>query len=139
VTLNYIFEKNQIMIVQQFNENAIQYKDFQIWDVENMDAFFNGNGVIQEIFEKDYKTLVSNFDANRTDIADTNMEIMVKILDQIGDKHFMIFTLHDKNHLELVQMQRTNAMTFGINIEEISPDHVYIMIMDKHKEVNVGM
>ena len=63
VTLNYIFEKNQIMIVQQFNENAVQYKDFQIWDVENMDAFFNGNGVIQEIFEKDYKTLVSNFDA----------------------------------------------------------------------------
>lgn len=127
------------MIVQQFNENAVQYKDFQIWDVENMDAFFNGNGVIQEIFEKDYKTLVSNFDANRTDIADTNMEIMVKILDQIGDKHFMIFTLHDKNHLELVQMQRNGTMNFGINIEDISPDHVYIMIMDKQKEVNVGM
>ena len=57
----------------------------------------------------------------------------------IGDKHFVLFTLHDKNHLELIQMQNSRVMNFGIDIESISPNHVYILIMDKLKEVSVGV
>ena len=127
------------MLVQQFSENPFQYKDFEVWDVENMTAFFNGNGVLKEIFEKEYKILISDFDKRRAEMPESNLAIIANILDQIGDKHFFIFTLHDSNHLELIKMQNTGVMNFGLNIESISPDHVYILIMDKVKEVSVGL
>ncbi len=127
------------MLVQQFSENPFQYKDFEIWDVENMAAFFKGNGVLKEIFEKEYKILVSDFDKRRAEMQETNLGIMANILDQIGDKHFFVFTLHDDNHMELIKMQKTGVMNFGMNIEDILFDHVYIVIMDKVKEVSVGM
>ncbi len=127
------------MLVQQFSENPFQYQGFEIWDIENMEAFFSGNGVIKEIFEKEYKILVSDFDKRRSELPETNMGIIATILDQIGDKHFFVFTLHDANHLELIKMQNSKVMNFGINIEEISPEHVYIVLMDKVKEVSVGL
>lgn len=127
------------MLVQQFSENPFQYKDFEVWDVENMNAFFNGNGVLKEIFEKEYKILVSDFDKRRGELPETNLGIIANILDQIGDKHFFVFTLHDVNHLELIKMQNTKVMNFGMDIELILPDHVYIIIMDKVKEVSVGL
>lgn len=127
------------MLVQQFSENPFQYKDFEVWDVENMAAFFNGNGVLKEIFEKEYKILVSDFDKRREEMPETNLGIIASILDQIGDKHFFVFTLHDPNHLELIKMQNNKVMNFGIDIELIAPDHVYILIMDKVKEVSVGL
>lgn len=127
------------MLVQQFSENPFQYKDFEVWDVENMTAFFNGNGVLKEIFEKEYKILVSDFEEKRSELPETNLGIIANILDQIGDKHFFVFTLHDTNHLELIQMQKTQVMNFGLDIELIAPDHVYILIMDKLKEVGIGV
>lgn len=127
------------MLVQQFSENPFQYKDFEVWDVENMEAFFNGNGVLKEIFEKEYKIFVSDFDERRSELPETNLGIIANILDHIGDKHFFVFTLHDANHLELIKMQNSNVMNFGMNIEDINPEHMYIIIMDKVKEVGVGI
>lgn len=127
------------MLVQQFSENPFQYKGFEVWDVENMEAFFKGNGVLKEIFEKEYKVLITDFENRRNELPETNLGIIANILDQIGDKHFLIFTLHDANHLELIQMQNTKVMNFGMDIQEIIPEHVYILIMDKVKEVSVGL
>jgi hypothetical protein len=127
------------MLVQQFSENPFQYKGFEVWDVENMEAFFKGNGVLKEIFEKEYKILITDFEDKRHELPETNLGIIANILDQIGDKHFLIFTLHDPNHLELIQMQNTKVMNFGMDIQEIVPEHVYILIMDKVKEVSVGL
>ena len=127
------------MIVQRFSENPFLYKDFEVWDVENMAAFFNGNGVIKEIFKKEYKIPTSDFEKRRGEISETNLEIMNNILDLVDDKYFVIFTLHDKNHLELIKMQHSKVMNFGLNIEEILGDHVYILVMDKIKEVSVGV
>ena len=33
------------MIVKNFKDTCAEYDNFQIWDVENMDAFLNGNGI----------------------------------------------------------------------------------------------
>ena len=44
---------------------------------------------------------------------------------------FFIFTLHNANHLELVKMQQLKIMNFGVNIEEVKGDCVYVVIMDK--------
>jgi len=119
------------MLVTNFVESCSKYENFQIWDVENMDDFLNGNGVVEEIFKVDYKMSVSEFNTRRAEIEESNMDVMKKILDQVGDKHFFIFTLYDPNHQELVHMQDQKIMNFGIDINKIDGDHVYIVIMDK--------
>lgn len=127
------------MLVQDFKNTFVQYENFEVWDVENIDAFFKGNGVIKEIFEKEYKISVENFNEKRAEIAETNIGLMANVLDQIGDKHFYVFTKEDKNHVELVQMQNSKIMNFGINIADLDLSHVYIMIMDKVKTAGVGL
>lgn len=125
------------MLVGNFQETAYQYDDFAVWEVENMNAFLNGNGAIVEAFKTDFKMSVDEFDARRSEIPKTNMEIMEQLLDQIGDKHFFIFTWHDDNHWQLVQMQTQKVMNFGIDIEHvIEKDRVYILLMDKKPEYN---
>ena len=120
------------MLVGNFQETAYQYDNFAVWDVENMHAFLNGNEAIVEIFKHDFKMPIEEFEARRSEISKTNMEVMEQILDQIGDKHFFIFTYHDDNHWQLVQMQTQKVMNFGIDIEHvIEKDHVYILLMDK--------
>ncbi len=119
------------MIVKNFKDTCAEYDNFQIWDIENMDAFLNGNGIFEEIFKNDYKMSISEFNTKRSEISASNMEIMESMLDQIGDKHFYIFTYHNDNHAELVYMQDSKVMNFGININEIDPEHVYVIIMDK--------
>jgi hypothetical protein len=123
------------MLVEDFRQNCTQYDKFEIWDVENMNAFFKGNKVLIEIFETDFKMSVEEFKEKRAEIEHSDMDIMKCLLDQIGDKHFFIFTLHSKEHLELVQLQRQKTMDFGMNIEDIREDHVYIIIMDKKAEI----
>ena len=123
------------MLVGNFKDTAHQYDNFAVWDVENMNAFLNGNGALIEIFKKDFNMPVEEFDARRSEISKTNMEVMEHLLDQIGDKHFFIFTYHDDNHWQLVQMQVGKVMNFGIDIENaIAEDHVYILLMDKKAE-----
>ena len=122
------------MIVNTFSQSCSDYENFAIWDIENMRDFFDRSTVLNEIFEHDYKTTYPEYDKNRTETSDTNLEIMSKLLDQIGDKHFFIFTLHDENHLELVGLQQSKIMNFGMDIQEIKGDRVYVVMMDKKKK-----
>ncbi len=119
------------MIVKGFSQNCKDYENYAVWDIENMDSFFDGSDVLSEIFENDYKFPRAEYKARREEIADTDIEVMSKLLDQIGDKHFFIFTLHDDNHMELIRMQETGVMNFGMDIKNIHGDHVYIIMMDK--------
>jgi len=96
-----------------------------------MDAFFEGNSVLSEIFQNNYNIPVSEFNDRRLEIEVSNMDIMKNLLEQIGDKHFLIFTYHDDNHWELVQLQKQRIMNFGVDIENIADDHVFILMMDK--------
>jgi len=119
------------MLVKEFKTNCSLYENFEIWDIENIDSFFKGNSILKTIFAKDYQMTVSELKSRRHEIADTDMLIIQKSLDQIGDKHFFIFTYHDDNHSELVEMQMMKQMNFGIDIEQIAKDHLYVVIMDK--------
>ena len=58
---------------------------------------------------------------------------MKNLLSLVDDKSFFLFTHYDENHLELIGMQKMKVMDFGLDIEKIRNDHVYIMIMDKKK------
>lgn len=125
------------MIVQDFKNTLTQYSNFEIWDVEDIDAFFKGNGAITEIFEKEYHIPFSLFKQRRSEIKENDFQLMTNILDHVGDKHFLLFTYGDANHNDLVYLQDSRTMNFGINIDGIHHYHVYIMIMDKIKSVNI--
>lgn len=125
------------MLVDDFAEMCRLYENFEIWDVENMNAFFKGNSVLTTIFEDKYKMAYTEFDIKRAEIKETNMQIIKTVLDYVGDKSFYIFTHHDENHLELIKMQHQKIMNFGVDISNIKNNHIYIIIMNKKlTEVN---
>ncbi len=119
------------MLVTEFSDTCFQYTNFEVWEIENLDAFFKGSAILPRIFFDFYKIPFAELKSRREEIADTDFQIIMKLLSQVDDKHFLLFTLHDENHLELVKMQSRKIMDFGINIEQIRNDRVYVMLMDK--------
>ena len=123
------------MIVSEFRDTCKLYEDFQVWEIESIDAFFKGNEVLAAIFKDVYKIPMNQFAERRKEIPESDLDIMKNLLGLVDNKSFFIFTYHDENHLELISMQKMKIMNFGIDIEEIKKDHVYAMIMDKKKSV----
>jgi len=121
------------MLVSEFSEMCYQYEGFHVWEIENIDAFFKGNSVLATCFKDYYKIPLDEFKEKRSEIVDTDYQIITKLLGMVDDKYFFIFTLHDENHLELVKMQQLKIMNFGLDIKDINGDKVYVMIMDKKK------
>ncbi|MBL4594153.1 MAG: hypothetical protein JKX68_10105 [Flavobacteriales bacterium] len=121
------------MLVSEFSETCQLYTGFQIWEIENINAFFEGNQVLATIFKDHYGLSVDELEEKRNEIEENDLQIMTTLLRLIDDKSFFIFTLHDENHLELVKMQQLKVMDFGIDIEDVKGDRVYVVIMDKKK------
>ena len=119
------------MLVNEFSSTCQLYEGFQVWEIENITAFLNGNAVLATIFQDCYNIPLKEIEEKRSDIADNDFDIITNLLILVNDKSFFIFTLHDKNHLDLVGMQRMKVMNFGIDIEKIRDDCVYAIIMDK--------
>lgn len=120
------------MLVSEFSETCQLYKNFQIWEIESLDAFFEGNQILATILFDHYKIPIEDLAERRSEIEETDLQIMTTLLKMVDDKSFLIFTLHDERHLELIKMQELKVMNFGIDIKEaIKGDKVYVMIMDK--------
>ena len=77
------------MIVKNFYTTCKEYKDFQIWDVTSMDDFLSDNPVLNEIFLTDHKMTYEEAKLDRAKIESSDLQIMIDLLDQIGDKHFL--------------------------------------------------
>jgi hypothetical protein len=121
------------MLTSEFSEMCYQYSGFQVWEIENIDTFFSGNEILATCFKDYYKIPFEDFKEKRSEIVDTDYQIITKLLGMVDDKYFFIFTLHDENHMELVKMQQLKIMDFGVDIKNIKGDKVYVMIMDKNK------
>lgn len=128
------------MIAIDFTETCSTYENFEIWEVDNIESFFKGNQILETIFTDFYKISVEDLFEDRIQVQETDYQIILKLLKEVSDKTFFIFTLHDKNHLELIGLQKMKVMNFGIDIEKIKHDHIYIMIMDKQssRSLNIG-
>ncbi len=119
------------MLVEEFSSTCRLYEGFQVWEIENLTAFLKGNEVLGTIFQDQYNFPVNEIGKKRSDIADSDLIIITKLLSLVNDKYFFIFTLHDEYHLDLIGMQQMKVMDFGIDIEKIREDCVYAIIMDK--------
>lgn len=126
------------MLVTEFSETCFQYNNFEVWQIDSLDDFFKGNSILSKVFEDHYKMPLSDLKSKRAEIPDSDMHIINRLLSQVDDKHFFIFTLHDENHLELIKMQRLKIMNFGIDIEQIKPDKVFVMLMDKKMQEHLN-
>lgn len=126
------------MLASEFNETCQQYENFMVWEVKDLNDFFSGNEILPKIFLDYYKFPISDLKKRRNEIPENDLHIISRMLANVDDKHFFIFTIHDENHLELVKMQRMKVMNFGIDIEKIEPNKVYIMIMDKKQTADYG-
>lgn len=119
------------MIVGNFRDHATEYDNFQIWDISTFKEFLDGNAVIREIATKEFKIVSDKREELVKKPVTKSIAMMEDVLDLINDKHFLVFEKHDEVHNDLKIMQRSKVMDFGIDISEIDPSHVYIMIMDK--------
>ena len=81
------------MLTAEFSERCYQYENFQVWEVENIDAFFEGNGILAKIFHDHYSIPYDELKERRSEIQDTDYQIMTKLLGKVDDKYFFIFTL----------------------------------------------
>lgn len=128
------------MIAIDFTETCSTYENFEIWEVDSIESFFKGNQILETIFTDFYKISVEDLFENRIQVQETDYQIILKLLKEVSDKTFFVFTLHDKNHLELIGLQKMKVMNFGIDIEKIKHNHIYIMIMDKQssRSLNFG-
>lgn len=119
------------MLVSNFSESCNEYEGFQVWEVADLDAFFKGNQVLAFIFQDKYKMAIEDLAEKRAEIEDTDLQIVNNLLSAVGDKSFFVFALHDMNHMALIKMQHQRIMDFGLNIEDLKGDKVYVLIMDK--------
>ncbi|TNE74571.1 hypothetical protein EP331_01355 [bacterium] len=128
------------MIAIDFTETCSTYENFEIWEVDSIESFFKGNQILETIFTDFYKISVEDLFENRIQVQETDYQIILKLLKEVSDKTFFVFTLHDKNHFELIGLQKMKVMNFGIDIEKIKHNHIYIMIMDKQssRSLNFG-
>lgn len=126
------------MLASEFSETCHQYENFMVWEVKDLNDFFKGNDILPKIFSDYYKFPLSELTEKRSEIPENDLHIINRMLANVDDKHFFIFTIHDENHLELVKMQRMKIMDFGLDIEKIEPSKVYIMIMDKKQTSDYG-
>lgn len=123
------------MLVTHFAENAVNYENFEVWDIDSFESFYTGNPIITEIATKEFKVVGDKKEQLYKQKITENIPVVEDVLDLINDKHFFVFTLHDPNHLELVGMQKTKTMDFGVDISNINPDNIYIVVMDKRKKI----
>jgi len=127
------------MLVQDFKNTVYEYDNFEVWEVKDLEDFFTGNGVLKEIFEKEYKIPLVNLKVRRNEIVETDPGLMASVLDMVADKYFFPFSLNDANHLELIYLQESKIMSFGINIANVDEHYYYVIIMDKAKKAGVGL
>ncbi|MBI2259529.1 MAG: hypothetical protein HYU67_11630 [Flavobacteriia bacterium] len=119
------------MLVENFKNTATLYHQFEIWQIADLKEFFQGNGILQIIFEKEYKMKITELDSKRNDIPETDLGLMASVLDMVSDKYFYPFSFGDPAHLELVEMQTLGIMNFGTDISKIDPNKYFVVIMDK--------
>jgi hypothetical protein len=90
-----------------------------------------------EIFEKEYGFPYSALAQQRQDFRDSDIQVVSKLLDHFGDKHFFVFSYGDKHHEELKGLQDKKVINFGIDIHVINPQRIYVLEMDKTQDLKV--
>ncbi len=124
------------MTITDFENNYLMYENMSIWEVKSLPEFFKAHENLEGVFEKEYLFPYSSLN-ERTDFKDSNHMVVSKLLDHYGDKEFYVFSNNDKHHLALKKLQDEKKIHFGIDIHVIHPTSVFVLEMDKTKDMKM--
>ncbi len=124
------------MIATNFGENYLLYENMEIWEVKSFPEFFKAHENLLEIFESEYGFPFDKIDAQKN-FDEPDIMIISKLLDYFGDKHFFVFSYNDANHNELKKLQDQKIINFGMDIYVIHPSRIYVLEMDKTKDMRM--
>lgn len=122
------------MIVTNLADDYLLFENMAIWEIKSFPEFFKAHENLLEIFEAEYGFPYSKLN-EQADFKDTDIMIVSKLLDHFGDKHFFIFSYNDQNHHVLKGLQDKKIINFGIDIHVINPSRIYVLEMDKTKDL----
>lgn len=125
------------MIITDFSENYRMYEKMAIWEVTSLENFFNTHEMLGEIFEKEYGFSYAERNEPGKQLNDRDVTIISKLLDYFGDKYFFVFTYNDKHHNDLKELQDKKIINFGIDVHVINPNRIYVLEMDKTKDLKM--
>ena len=123
------------MTITDFGSDYLKYDNMSIWELKALDDFFKAHESIKEIFEKEYGFPYSALAQHKENFKDSDMKVVSKLLDHFGDKYFFIFSYNDKHHNDLKILQDNKTINFGIDIHVINPHRIYVLEMDKTKDL----
>lgn len=123
------------MIVADFKTNFHMYENMAIWEIAKITDFFKAHEMLKEIFEKEYKFSFDNRHDPANNFTDSDIEVVNKLLDHFGDKHFMVFSNNDPTHSLLKEFQDKKIINFGMDIYVLNPTKIYVLEMDKTKDL----
>lgn len=123
------------MVITDFSDNILMYENMSIWEIKSLDDFFKAHENLLEIFEKEYKFSFTKLSEQGADFKDSNIMVVSKLLDYFEDKQFFVFSNNDKHHNDLRLLQDKKVINFGIDIHVIHPKSVYVLEMDKTKDL----
>lgn len=124
------------MTVTDFSDNYLLYENMSIWEVKSLDEFFKAHESLTEIFEKEYGFPYSKR-SEHSEFKDSDIMVISTLLDNFGDKSFFIFSYNDKHHNDLKAIQDKKIINFGIDIHVINPNRIYVLEMDKTKDLKM--
>lgn len=125
------------MIVTDFKENYNMYENMSIWVVNSLDEFFKAHEFLMEIFENEYRFPFDKRNEQANPFDDTDIMVVSKLLDHFGDKQFFVFSKTDKHHKDLIEIQNKKIINFGMDISSIEPNKIYVLEMDKTKDLSM--
>lgn len=111
------------------------YENMSIWEIKSLDEFFKAHENLLEIFEKEYGFPFNKIKENEATFKDSEIMVVSKLLDHFGDKHFFIFSYNDKHHNGLKVLQDKKIINFGMDIHVINPSRIYVLEVDKTKDL----
>ena len=123
------------MIANDFNEKYLLFENMAIWDIPSMEDFFTSHNMMLEIFEKEYGFSYAQRYGKENNFTDGDIAVVEKLLDCFDDKHFFVFSYNDRNHAILKELQDKKVINFGMDIHVLNPKKIYVLEMDKTKDL----
>ena len=123
------------MIVRDYKDQFNMFDNMAIWAISSMEEFFTSHQQIEEIFAAEYGFSYSSRNEQAEKFIDTDIMMVSRLLDLFGDKHFFVFSENDAQHIILKELQDKKLISFGMDIYVLKPNHIYVLEMDKTKDL----
>lgn len=124
------------MTITDFDKNYRMFENMAVWEIKSLDHFFEDDEMLTKIFQEEYGFPYSELSKNAGTFTDTPVMVISKVLDYFGDKYFFVFENNNKHHNDLKKLQDDKIINFGIDIYIINPSHIYVLMMDKTKDLS---